>query len=193
MLMLCCLRIASAQEVALKLSNNVSSFPVLGTGELFSAPIHPGVALSYTHHWVDRGRHHWLPNADINYVYHRMFQSSVALNVGIDYRLDLAAGWSMQAGLSGGYLHSYYHYDRFKLENGRYQKIASWKGKSQFDVGFDLSVIKKLNTQLPLSITLEYAPYVHGTFAKSYVPVVPYNSLGIGLIYHLQPAKQESI
>lgn len=132
-----------------------------------------------------------MPNADLNYVYHRMFQSSLALNTGLDYRIDVAAGWSIQAGLSGGYLHSFYHYDRFELESGIYKKIPSWKGKSQFNVGFDLAVVKKLNTQTPLSVFLEYAPYVHGTFAKSYVPVVPYNTLGLGVIYSLNQSNNE--
>ena len=85
----------------------------------------------------------------------------------------------MRAHLGVGYLHSIPGTERFILnDQGEYEKISNL-GRAQAGVKFSVSAAYALTQDLQLSVN--YGVLGQLPFVKSYVPLLPYNTIQLGI------------
>jgi hypothetical protein len=70
-------------------------------------------------------------------------------------------------------------------DDGEYERIRSL-GKPQIMFDFGLECSYRFNEKMVGS--LQYKTFIQAPFIKSYVPMLPYNSLQLGLSYNLKNA-----
>jgi hypothetical protein len=173
-----------AQNLGVKISQNSTAYPITGAIGMFKAPLHPGLQLAYEIKLNKNEKSQLLNESNLGFFYHRFFQTAVFLNDVIKFNYAFKPQFSAFAGVGAGYLHSIYQYSIFKInDSGSYEEINKLRGRSQFMGVFSLGVSYGFKHDNPDAIraTIEFGSFVHGTFAKSYVPLVPYNCLQVGL------------
>lgn len=85
----------------------------------------------------------------------------------------------MRAHLGVGYLHSIPGTERFELnDQGEYEKIKNI-GRAQAGVKFSISAAYALSKGIRLSVN--YGVLGQLPFVKSYVPLLPYNTIQLGI------------
>lgn len=180
--------VGHTQSVGMKFSNNVTSFPVIGLPSVFYSQFHPAVDAFYAKNFSEKGRRRWAFDGSAGFLNHRFFQNAIRINTAINFERDIISKLKFYCGSGFGYWHSFYRYEIFKLDEktGNYSIISGWKGRPQFSIHLALGGIYALKENSPWSFIIEYRIWVHGIFANSYVPVVPYNSMAIGMQYKLK-------
>ena len=178
-----------AQQIGFKCSNNVTSFPVTGFPKVFYTQFHPGMEFNYKQQLKNYTNSKFVFEAGLGGFYHRFFQTAVRLTGSVYYDHNVGKRFGLFAGLGGGYMHSFYQYSIFQLnEEGQYLKQPVLRGRAQFTVQLGLGVHYNLcqKAKHAMRLVFEYRPFVHGSFAKAYVPVVPYNSIHVGLLINIK-------
>lgn len=173
------------------LSNNNTSFPVLGYPKLFYSQFHPGIDLY--HEWkMNKSKKSQLwYSFNIGGFYHRFIQTTVKLFPKIEYKYFLNDKVNLQIGLGGGYLHSFDNVKIMKLNSdGVYETQSTFKGRAQFMITLDWGLGYKLKNDFQLLML--FRTIMQGPFIKSYVPLVPYNSFAIGLNIPLKSKIKEN-
>jgi hypothetical protein len=165
-------------HVTLETGNAASSFPLLGVPEIF-AKYHPYSAMGLRMSWKEKKRHAWEQSIKLVYLYHRFVHHNIPLYTATSYRYDLGKNFNLRAQLGIGYLHSIPATERFELNaQGEYIKIRSL-GRAQGMVQFSLGAGYEINNQYELH--LNYGVIGQMPFVKSYVPLLPYNTLQAGV------------
>lgn len=166
-------------QLTFETGNAITALPFLGTPQLFYTNYHPYTTVGARLVWKEKGKHAWEQSFSLGYIYHRFVQHSIPLLTEIIYRYDFNASFSMRAHLGAGYLHSVPATARFELNaQGEYEKIKNL-GRAQAGVKFSISASYVLNSDLQLS--LNYGVLGQLPFVKSYVPLLPYNSIQLGI------------
>ena len=166
-------------QVTFETGNAVSALPFLGAPQLFYSNYHPFTTIGARLVWKEKGKHAWEQSFNLGYIYHRFVQHSIPLFTETIYRYDLSKSFSMRTHVGLGYLHSIPGTDRFELnDQGQYEKISSL-GRAQACVKFSISAAYAINEDLKLS--LNYGVLGQMPFVKSYVPLLPYNSIQLGI------------
>lgn len=174
---------ASAQQkftqLTLETGNAVTALPFIGAPQLFYTNYHPFTTLGARLVWKEKGKHAWEQSFNLGYIYHRFVQHSIPLFTETIYRYDFNKSFRMRAHLGLGYLHSIPDTERFELnDQGEYEKISNL-GRSQAGVKFSISAAYALTQELQLS--LNYGVLGQLPFVKSYVPLLPYNTIQLGI------------
>jgi hypothetical protein len=193
--MFCCISqpgVYAQDYYGIKISQNATSLPLVGVFKLFTLPLHPGITGVWNCRLNKNDKHQFRNEVNAGIFNHHLFQLGFQVTDIIMYNLTISKRLSAYTGMGGGYMHSFYKYDIFKLgEDGEYVHINSWKGRPQFTGVFVLGTGMGIKKSDPgkIRISLEMRSFVHGTFANSYVPIVPYNSLllGVGFRINKQP------
>ncbi len=162
---------------------------------MFTSIVHPGIDLTYQKSIVEKAKHSFSWEANLGYMNHRFFQRAIRLNGTIKYDRNLGEKYTIYGGLGGGYWHSIYNYEIFQIEaNGVYEKVSTIHGRPQFSAHIALGITKQVvvNNRDNYTLALEYRGLVHGVLAASYVPIVPYNSLALGLSFPTSNLKKDS-
>lgn len=166
-------------QLTLETGNAVTSLPFVGAPQLFYTNYHPFTTLGARLVWKEKGKHAWEQSVNLGYIYHRFVQHSIPLFTEIIYRYDFNASFSMRTHLGVGYLHSIPGTDRYELnDQGEYEKITNL-GRAQAGVKFSISAAYSLNETVQLS--LNYGVFGQLPFVKSYVPLLPYNCIQLGI------------
>lgn len=187
----------SAQDYQLGggISNNVTSFPVTGYPQLFYSGFHPGIDIILEKKLNTKLKNQWWTEANLGCFYHRFFQTALKLNVNFHYRYHFKPHIFSDIAIGGGYLHSFYHYQVFKLNsNGDYVKESGYKGRPQFIAGICMGAgisLKKSDPEL-WKLLIQFRTSAQGIFAGSFVPVVPYNTFLLGLTHHFNFTKKKN-
>ena len=151
-------------------------------GGLFQSPFHPGVELSYGFNWKTKPKHDWYQQIKLGYFYHRFVQHGIPLYTNIGYRYKFSAHFFSEAAIGAGYLHSIPATAQFKLDSdGEYQN-GKGIGRMQAMFVFNLTAGYTFHPthKKPVSIFATYQQRIQTPFVKSYVPLLPYNTLMIG-------------
>lgn len=168
---------------------------MLGYPELFYTKLHPGVDLILEKQVNKKIKNQFWAEANLGGFYHRFFQTAAKLNVNLHYRYFFNTRIYSDIGIGGGYLHSFYHYQVFKLNSdGDYVKESGIKGRPQFLMGICLGAgfgVKKSDPDL-LRILIQFRSNAQGIFSGSFVPVVPYNTFLIGLSHRVNLCKKKN-
>ena len=166
-------------QLTFETGNAITALPVVGAPQLFYTQYHPFTTIGTRFLWKENGKHAWEQSFNLGYIYHRFVQHSIPLFTETIYRYDFNHSFSMRTHLGVGYLHSIPDTNRFKLgENGEYEKITNI-GRGQASVKFSISVSYDLKEDLQLS--LNYGVLGQLPFVKSYVPLLPYNTVQLGI------------
>lgn len=170
------------RELGVALTNNNSAFPFSKFGGLFQGPFHPGIELSYGLNWKTKPKHDWYQQIKLGYFYHRFVQHGIELYTNTGYRYKFSPSIFTEAAIGAGYLHSIPATAKLKLDDdGEYQNNKG-VGRMQFMFVFNLGAGYTFNptAKKPVSVFVTYQQRIQAPFVKSYVPLLPYNSLMIG-------------
>lgn len=166
-------------QLTFEAGNAVSAFPFVGAPQLFYTNYHPYFTIGSRLTWSEKGKHAWEQSVNIGYMYHRFIQHTIPLFTEIIYRYNFNERFSMNVHLGAGYLHSIPDTERFELnDQGEYEQIKNL-GRAQGMVRFALSAGYSLTDDLRL--TLNYGVTGQMPFVKSYVPLLPYNTIQLGI------------
>ncbi|MGZ5246806.1 MAG: hypothetical protein ACXWCR_06860 [Flavitalea sp.] len=168
-------------EISLAFTNNHTAYPFASFSKLFTGPYHPGVEVGYRFNWKTKSYHDWYQAVNVGYIYHRFLQHAITLYTQTGYRYKLQDRWRFSGALGLGYLHSVPATAVLELnENGGYEKD---KGIGRAQVMFQFSVGTQYQFKIhdkPASVFLDYRQTIQAPFVKSYIPLLPYNSIAIG-------------
>lgn len=166
-------------SVSLETGNAVSSMPLVGAPRLFYTNYHPFTTISTNLVWKEKRKHAWEQSFNVGYIYHRFIQHSIPIFSEVIYRHNFNPKFNLCSRLGIGYLHSIPDAERYKLNNqGQYERI---KGIGRAQAMGKLSISLALRISSQLSATLNYGVIVQSPFIKSYVPLLPYNAIQLGL------------
>ena len=150
---------------------------------LAGTPRHPGVEFGYGQSMHPTANKEWFIELRLSYFYHRFVQHGIPLTIHFGYRRRLGSRFTVQSSLGAGYLHSIPATGKFKMdENGEYQNNKGW-GRAQAVASFSLGAgyMLKPSAKKPFTVFTRYEQRIQFPFIRSYVPLLPYNSLYLGI------------
>jgi hypothetical protein len=166
-------------QLTLESGNAVTAFPFVGAPQLFYTNYHPFTTVGARMIWKEKGKHAWEQSFNLGYIYHRFVQHSIPLFTETIYRYDVKKSLSLRTHLGVGYLHSIPGTERFELnDQGEYEKIRNL-GRAQASIKFSISAAYSINKEFQVS--LNYGVLGQLPFVKSYVPLLPYNTIQLGI------------
>ena len=166
-------------SVSLEAGNAVTALPFVGAPQLFYTNFHPYITVGAALVWTEKRKHAWEQTFNLGYINHRFVQHSIPLFTETIYRFNTGKDFSLRAHLGVGYLHSIPGTDRFELnDTGEYEKIKNL-GRGQAMGKISFSGLYRVNSDFSLS--LNYGVIMQGPFVKSYVPLLPYNTVQLGV------------
>jgi hypothetical protein len=171
------------KALSLALTNSQSAFPFNKFGALFTKELHPGFEVGYEFNWRTAKKHDWFQSFRAGYFYHQFIQHGIPLYTQLGYRFKWKEHWRAHSALGLGYLHSIPDAGVLKLnDEGEYEK-AKGIGRPQalINLSFGMQYNLKMNGSRPLAIFLQYQQQLQTPFIKSYVPLLPYNNVGLGV------------
>lgn len=183
---------AQAPRLEATVGNYHSSLPFVGAPGLLYKTIHPGVMLGYEHNLRQAGRRQWLLRAQAGVFYHRFIQTAVPLSAqGV---LQWAPSRKpqprlrLEAGLGLGYCHSFPLTAVFeRQDDGTYARTGR-AGRPLFSLSLTPGLSYSLSPADAWRLLLRYQILLQAPFVPQYVPLLPYNSVQLGVSYRL-PAK----
>ncbi len=187
--------ITSAQknkEISIAFINLQTAYPFSKFGNLVTGIEHPGVEMGYGFNWKNKRKHDWYQEIKFGYFYHRYVQHAFTFYTDVGYRYKFSPGWTVQVAIGAGYLHSIPATAKIKLDNDGEYKNTKGLGRAQVLGALNLSAGYTMHPSgvRPAKIFATYELFFQTPFVKSYVPLLPYNSLSIGFSIPLQPHKK---
>lgn len=177
---------ASAQKysyVTASIFNTQNAMPFGKFSALVSGIVHPGIEIGYGKTFRQKEKHYWYEELKIGYFYHRYVQHGIPLYIDFGYSHIVLKIFSLKACVGAGYMHSIPAVGKFKLNSNGEYKNNKGIGRMQGIATFGLGLEYKLKTahSAPLVIFTNYQQRIQFPFVKSYVPLLPYNSLMLGI------------
>lgn len=172
--------------------NNGNFMPGTGFLGIWSKAVHPGVSLGTRYPYFDKTKHLLFQTARLGYFYHRHAQHGIQLYSELGYRYKFSPSFFAEARIGAGYLLSVVALQQFEWNNGVYEE-KGWKGRSQFMGGTGIYPGYSLypGTGIPVDIYIGYQFWVQAPFVNKYVPVLPHNSVYIGIIHYFNLSKND--
>lgn len=169
----------------LTLFNNGTFMPGKGKLGIWSAPLHPGIAIGKHFQYRYGNKYRLFQTAKLGYFYHQNAQHGIQVYTELAYRYQFLPNWYAEPRLGAGYLLSIPAMQVFEFKNGTYQKQA-FKGRHQFMGGLTLNLGYSFQPKykIPLDGFVGYQFWVQSPFVNKYVPVLPNNSVQLGLVYY---------
>jgi len=175
---------AQNKSLSAFISNNVTSFPGTGYSQLFYSQLHPGIDVAKGWKINKSEKHQLWAVANAGLFYHRFVQTGLKIYPSIDYKFAACNRFSLNVGLGLGYMHSFEGYEVFKAKDGGgYETKKIFVGRPQFLAALNFGgayKLKKESENSP-SLVLQFRTNMQGPFVNSYVPVLPVNSLLLGV------------
>ncbi|MFT3844339.1 MAG: hypothetical protein QM725_04750 [Lacibacter sp.] len=179
------------QFASITITSNASAYPFGILAGYFKNPVHPGFELGWEKVFKEKKKHTWYGEAKLGYFYHRFLQHGIPLYVNYGYKYKFNTKLYAGAAIGAGSFHSVPATAVLKLEEGEY-KNAKGIGRPQAIAAFTLSsgYTVAAKSKMPVTVFLHYQARVQMPFVKSYVPVLPYNQIGVGASINLLTFKK---
>ncbi len=183
------------EYISLAFTNSHTAMPFASFSRLVTGKYHPGFEVSTGFNWKSRSKHDWTQSISLGYSYHRWVQHSLVLYTEFGYRYKLPGGFSADMNIGGGYMRAIIATEAFSdgvRKGAQYSKFSS--GRSQAIGTLTFGVSKKINSGAGPSFFLQYQQRMQTPFIASYVPVLPYNIMKVGIAISLnnKPEKKPS-
>jgi len=168
------------EYLAISVTNSHTAMPFRDFSELVYKEYHPGIEVSTGFNWTQKNKHSWFQTIKAGYSYHKFVQHSFMVYTEFGYRHKLPLSFSVNAKFGGGYMHSKEDSEVFILdENGEYKQSEKF-GRSHPMATFSVGAGKQINKS-GWEIFLDYQQRFQVSFIDAYVPVLPLNSMAIGV------------
>ncbi|MFM9943686.1 MAG: hypothetical protein ACKVQB_00490 [Bacteroidia bacterium] len=170
-----------AESFQINVFTNQYYFPFLGMGNIFTSQYHPGISAGIVKNIKKKEKVIFYYDAKIGVYHHRFIQTGVQFYGDLGYRINLPKKFFLAGEFGLGYLHAIIHQTKYESdENGNYSKIKSI-GKPQMMTGIGIKLGKQVSVSKNTGrLFFNYQPWFQFPFIKSYVPLLPNNSLHIG-------------
>lgn len=184
--------------------NSATLLPPRSVAAVFNQPLHPGCAFGYEFGWKETikdpkfqkvntfdmgGREvytgKWFQNVSLGWFYHRYVDHALVITTEAGYRKYLRK-FSLEASLHAGYMHAFQLTDRavrmpdgtwnYKKGGGRPQFVAGAGIGAGYDAGYHYNIRR---------IFIKYDFRMRMPFVKSYVTLLPYGILSVGIQFTL--------
>jgi hypothetical protein len=169
------------QYYQLAVSNSHSAKPFASFLSLFYEDFHPGIDFGYGFVLKSGDKYQWVLEGRLGYMYHRWVQHNIGLYAVTGYRYLISPSWSAEIKLGGGYQHSIPNSKVFTITESEGIKKKKNVGRSQGIVNLGFGVSKNLSPPFGIRVFMEYKQQIQTPFIKEYVPILPYNSIVIGV------------
>ncbi len=172
----------SGKSFSFYITNNHTAYPFASFSKLFVGQVHPGFEAGYEFNWKSKAKHDWFQTFKAGYFYHRFVQHGIPLYTQSGYRYKFGEHFRASSSLGVGYMHSLPATAVLKRnEQGEYSN-GKGIGRGQAIANFTIGAHYQLNLQKarPVTLSLQYQQRLQTPFIKSYVPLLPYNSMQIG-------------
>jgi len=167
------------------LFSNATKLPGSGFAGILNTPLHPGFTLGTEFSYKQTESNKLFQTAKFGYFYHRLAQHALMLYSEGAYRHTFACGFSMQALVGAGYLHSIPALEKFEQnDEGEYVRVGRF-GRPQGMAGITLGLGYNICKKNPLRIGLDYQVWFQFPFVAEYVPVLPNTALHLTLSYSI--------
>ncbi len=179
------------KQISVAFMNAATANPFSQFGKLITRVQHPGVELGYSFNWKTKTKHDWYQEIKLAYFYHRFVQHAVPLYTDFGYRYKFSNTMIVQAAIGAGYMHSIPATAQLKLQNNGEYKNGKGIGRIQgiAIVNIGAAYIFNPSVARPFKIFITYQQMLQTPFIKSYVPLLPYNSLLMGVSVPLKSKK----
>lgn len=173
----------SEKYLRFTLYNTQTAMPFGKFTGLFSSVFHPFAETGIGKKFSARKNQHWFTEFRLGYFYHRFVQHGIPVTLNIGYQYQFKNRFSLHTSIGGGYLHAIPATEKLRAdENGEYhnnKKLGRMQATVNFDIGGGYEL--NLNTKKNIRIFFNYRQMLQMPFVRSYVPLLPYNSFGIGI------------
>ena len=169
--------------VAVTVYNTQNAMPFGKLAGLFTGQLHPGIEAIYGENISSGKKHVWFLELRLSYFFHRYVQHAIPLYLNFGYRYKISEKFVAETSIGAGYMHSIPATAKLKLnENGEYENnkgIGRMQATASYSIGLGYTVQPK--AAKTLTVFISYQQRVQTPFVKSYVPLLPYNSIMIGV------------
>ncbi len=169
----------------LTLFNNGTFMPGKGKLGIWSTPLHPGISIGRHFQYSAGKKYRLFQTAKLGYFYHQNAQHGIQAYTELAYRYRFTQDWYAEPRLGAGYLLSIPAIQVFEFNNGAYREQA-FKGRHQFMGGLTLNIGYSFqrSCKIPIDGFVGYQFWVQSPFVNKYVPVLPNNSVQLGVVYY---------
>jgi len=169
--------------ISLAFTNSQTAMPFSKFSRLFMSDLHPGIEAGLGFNWKTKKKHDWFQEFRAGYFFHRFVQHGIPVYTNLGYRYKFSTRFSAEALLGGGYLHSIPATAKLKLDDNGEYKNNKGIGRVQGMVNFSVraSYLVNPSAKQPMRLFMQYQQQLQMPFVKSYVPLLPYNVLMIGV------------
>jgi hypothetical protein len=183
-----------SQSYQVNISNNATSLPVTGYPQLFYANFHPGIDFQYNKqiNKSEKNRLYVVYHGGV--IYHRFIQTLLTLSGNLMYERPVNNRLNLNIALGAGYGAAFNNESVAKLnESGEYFVRNRFVPKSQFVLRFQPGLTYSLKKDHPegIRICAHFRTQLQGIFVKSYVPLLPVNSLLAGVILPISSSEKK--
>lgn len=170
-----------ADHISIAFTNSHTALPFGSFSKLVYGTLHPGIEAGTEVKWKEKKQHDWFQSFRIGYSYHRLVQHSIVLYTEFGYRHQFQKGFSSSLRLGGGYMRAIIANQVFSDgQEGGQQYAKASKGRSQAIVMATIHLGKTLG-QNGFAVFLDYQQRLQTPFISSYVSILPYNILMVGV------------
>lgn len=176
-----------ADEVYFKFGNSHSALPFSRFSKLLYQEFHTSYELGKRFTLKEKNKYQWFQTANLGYFRHKFVQSGILLYSENGIARTFKNTTFVNAKLGLGYYHMFTGTEITKQNsNGAYEIKRDW-GRPQALITLGFAVERSLvkNVSSAPKVILDYQIRMQTPFVKSYVPLLPYNSLKIGISFPL--------
>lgn len=161
--------------------NNQYYYPFVGIKNVFTSKYHAGISAGIINNIKEKKKSTIYYDIRLGVYHHRFIQTGIQLYSNIGFRYKLPKQFYVSSEIGAGYLHAILHQKIFKAdENGNYSKVRTI-GKPQTIFALGISAGKQVKIcKKQSNIFISYQPWFQLPYIKSYVPLLPNNSLHLG-------------
>ena len=174
------------------ISNSHAAKPFGSFLSLFYRDFHPGVDLGYESVIKNGIKSQWFLEGRLGYMFHQWVQHNIALYGDLGYRYAPFPGWSAEMKLGIGYQLSISNSNLFRITESEGLKKKKNYGRSQLIGNLGFGIGKKIHPKSDFRVFLEYKQQIQTPFINEYVPILPYNSMLIGVAIPLKRSQSKS-
>ena len=168
---------------SLAVTNHNTAKPFSKFSSLFGGVVHPGIRASYGFNWQTKPKHDWVQQFHVGYFFHRFVQHAIPLYTDLGYKYKFSKSFSATAAIGAGYMHSIPATAVLESNDEGVYISAKGIGRAQAIATFTLEARYQFKsaTPRPMSLFINYQQQLQAPFIDSYVPILPYNGVALGL------------
>jgi hypothetical protein len=171
------------RQLVLRKGNIGAALPFVGISDVLTEIYRPYMEVGYALKLNRAEKNHFWLEGRVGYFNHRFVQQVIPIMLEGSYERNIKENIRVFAGLGLGYLHAFPHEGRFELnEQGEYERVGGL-GRAQF--GANMSLGARYILSDTWSISGSYRALLQMPFVNTYVPLLPYGIVQLGLHYTL--------